>query len=94
VPIYPVTHLFRAGSRIRATVSTPGRDHPFWYFDAPVTEGAEHAVGRGGARASSLVLPVWQLDVEHPADLPAPGSLRGQPVRPLTPIANRPPPVA
>jgi predicted acyl esterase len=89
VAIYPVTHLFRAGSRIRIAISTPGRDHPFWYFDAPVTEGAEHAVGHGGVRASSLVLPVWQLDVDHPADLPAPGSLRGQPVRTATPIHNR-----
>jgi hypothetical protein len=35
------------------------------------------------------VLPVWQLEVDHPADLPAPGSLRGQPVRPATPIHNR-----
>jgi predicted acyl esterase len=89
VPIYPVTHVFRPGSRIRVVVSTPGRDHPFWYFDTPVVDAAEHAVGRGGAHPSSLVLPVWDLDVGHPEDHPPAGSLRGQPVRPASPIANR-----
>jgi len=89
VPIYPVTHVFRRGSRIRIAISTPGRDHPFWCFENPVTPGAAHLVGRGGAHGSSLVLPVWPDGVDHPEDLPPAGSLRGQPVRPATPIANR-----
>ncbi len=88
VPIYPVTHVFRAGSRLRLAISTPGRDHPFWCFDAPVTEGASHDVGYGGVHASSLVLAVWPDGVDHPDDLPPAGSLRGMPVRPIEPVRN------
>ena len=90
VPIYPVTHVFRAGSRLRLAISTPGRDHPFWCFDAPVVEGASHDVGHGGAHASSMVLAVWPDGVEHPDDLPPGGSLRGMPVRPIEPVHNTP----
>ncbi|HPU40264.1 MAG TPA: CocE/NonD family hydrolase, partial [Microthrixaceae bacterium] len=35
LPIYPLTVLLRRGSRIRLTLSTPGRDHPFWCFENP-----------------------------------------------------------
>lgn len=88
VPIAPVTHLFRAGSRLRLAVSTPGRDHPFWCFDNPVTEGASHLVGRGGDRASSLVLPVWPVELAHDEQHPGPDAHRGQPSRPATAIRN------
>jgi predicted acyl esterase len=88
VPLYPVTHLFRRGSRLRVAVSTPGRDHPFWCFDNPVQEGASHRVGRGGAHASSLVLPVWAIELDHEPDHPHPDAHRGQPSRPAGPIAN------
>jgi len=81
VPIHPFVHLFRPGSRIRLQLSTPGRDHPFWCFEAPVESGASHAVGLGADRSSSLVLPVWTCVPDHPTDLPPPGSLRGQPCR-------------
>ena len=90
LPIYPFAHVFRAGSRIRVAVSTPGRDHPFWCFDNPVTEGAAHAVGLGGAHPSSIVLPIWPDGVDHPLDLPPAGSLRGQPAREAESIANAP----
>lgn len=89
VPIAPVTHLFRAGSRIRVAVSTPGRDHPFWCFDTPTTDGAAHLVGRGGHRASSIVLPEWPVQLEHDPVPPAPLAHRGQPSRPAEPIRNR-----
>jgi predicted acyl esterase len=89
VPIYPVTHVFRAGSRIRVAVSTPGRDHPFWCFENPIVEGASHLVGLGADHPSALVLPVWPAGVDHPEDLPPAGSLRGQPVRDAQPINNR-----
>lgn len=89
VPIYPVAHLFRAGSRLRIALSTPGRDHPFWAFEPPVHPGATHGVGRGGAHASSLVLPRWPVVLDHPEEHPAPDAHRGQPCRPAAPIANR-----
>lgn len=89
LPIHPVAHLFRAGSRLRATLSTPGRDHPFWCFESPVVEGAAHRVGRGAGHASSLVLPVWPREIDHPAEHPDPDAHRGQPCRPALPIRNR-----
>jgi hypothetical protein len=90
IPIYPVTHVFRAGSSIRVAVSTPGRDHPFWCFDNPTVDGAGHDVGRGNGHASSVVLPFWPVGVDHPLDHPPAGSLRGQPMRPATKIHNTP----
>ncbi|MEZ5320774.1 MAG: CocE/NonD family hydrolase [Microthrixaceae bacterium] len=92
VPLMPVTHAFRAGTRLRVAVSTPGRDAPLWCFDNPVVPGARHLVGVGGEHASSLVLPVWadaSTSVDH-GEPPDAGSLRGQPARPAPPIANAP----
>ncbi|MCC5950749.1 MAG: CocE/NonD family hydrolase [Acidimicrobiia bacterium] len=89
LPLMPVAHVFRRGSRLRLTVSTPGRDMPFWCFENPVVEGADHAVGLGGDHASSLVLPIWG-DLEHPVDHPPADALRGQPARPARPIVNHP----
>lgn len=88
VPIAPVTHLFRAGTRLRIAVSTPGRDHPFWCFDNPVRPGAAHLVGRGGEHPSSMVLPVWPVHLAHDAEHPDPAAHRGQPCRPAGPIHN------
>ncbi len=88
LPIYPFAHVFRAGSRMRLSISSPGRDHPFWCFENPVVEGASHEVGRGGAHASSLVLPIWDEALGHSDDYPHPEALRGQPTRPIVPIAN------
>ena len=88
LPLHPVTHVLRPGSRLRLALSTPGRDHPFWCFENPVEEGASHLVGRGGVHASALVLPVWDVELDHPEDLPPAGSLRGQPCRPAEPIHN------
>ena len=93
VPFMPLAHVFRAGSRLRVGISTPGRDMPLWCYDNPTVPGAGHDVGVGGASASALVLPVWSdpahvLDPEH-ADHPPAGALRGQPARPARPIVNR-----
>ena len=88
VPIYPFAHLFRAGSRLRVAVSSPGRDHPFWCFDNPMVPGAAHEVGRGGAHASSLVLPLWPVDLDHDPVHPHADAHRGQPSRPAEPIHN------
>ncbi len=87
LPFMPLAHVVRPGSALRLTLSTPGRDHPFWRFDNPVEPGAGHDIGWGGARPSALVLPV--LDgVEHPLEYPAADAQRGQPARPARPIAN------
>ena len=80
VPLLPFAHLFRAGTRLRVAISTPGRDHPFWRFENPVAAGATHDIGNGGPYASSLVLPIIPTP-PHPADPPAANALRGQPCR-------------
>ncbi|MEZ5383550.1 MAG: CocE/NonD family hydrolase [Microthrixaceae bacterium] len=87
LPLMPLAHVVRAGSAVRLTMSTPGRDQAFWRFDNPVTPGAGHDVGWGGEHASSLVLPVLD-DVDHPEEHPAADAQRGQPARPVRPIAN------
>lgn len=88
IPFMPVAHVFRSGSRMRVTISTPGRDMPLWNFENPVKPGARHHIGRGGSRASALVLPVWPTELSHPEEYPAHNSLRGQPSRPARPIKN------
>ncbi|WP_291824839.1 CocE/NonD family hydrolase [Candidatus Microthrix sp.] len=58
VPIPAAAHVFRAGSKLRITVSSPGRSRPLWTFENPVRPpDAPVTLGRGGAHASSLVLP-------------------------------------
>ncbi len=88
LPIYPFAHVFRPGSRIRVAISSPGRDHPFWCFDNPATEGVAHGIGRGGDHPSALVLPVWPTTLDYDEDHPHPDALRGQPTRPAEPIRN------
>ena len=88
VPIYPVGHAFRAGSRIRVTVEAPGGDRPRWDF-ATVDRGrTRNAIALGGARASRLVLPIVAGATARGTPLPGPTALRGQPSRPYTPASN------
>jgi uncharacterized protein len=87
VPIYPVAHAFRAGSRIRVTVQAPGGDRPRWRF-ASVDDGrARNAIALGGSRASRLVLPVL-TGVRAETPLPGPTALRGQPSRAYVVASN------
>ncbi|MEZ5144648.1 MAG: CocE/NonD family hydrolase [Acidimicrobiales bacterium] len=90
VPLYPVAHPFRAGSRLRITIDTPGRDLPLWSFENPAygTEPVFHEVARGGAHPSSLVLPLVTSVSGIPADRPACGSLRGQACRTFAAVTN------
>jgi uncharacterized protein len=88
VPIFPVAHAFRAGSRIRVTVQAPGGDRPRWDF-ATVDRGrTRNTVGLGAARASSLVLPIVAGATAQGTPLPGPTALRGQPSRAYVPAGN------
>ena len=83
VPIFPVAHAFRAGSRIRVTITATGGDRPRWDF-ATVDKGdARNTVALGGARASRLVLPVVAGATAKGTPLPGATSLRGEPNRRL-----------
>jgi hypothetical protein len=79
----------RAGSRLRLSVATPGRNHAIWEFDNPDYGGATPTiqVARTAARPSALVLSTLDgVDVPPaPYDpMPCPG-LRGQACRPVAP---------
>ena len=81
VPIWPVAHAFRAGSRIRVTVEAPGGDRPRWRF-ATVDRGrTRNTVALGGPLASKLVLPVVTGATAQGTPLPPATALRGEPSR-------------
>jgi uncharacterized protein len=89
VEFYSASHVFRKGSRIRVSVEAPGGDRVAWAFETPATNGqVMNEIGRGGKRASKLVLSVVPTTKDTPADLPPCPSLRGQPCRTYAPAVN------
>ena len=88
VPLFPVAHAFRAGSRVRVTIEAPGGDRPRWDFDTIERGRTRNTIALGGARASSLVLPVVRGATAKGTPLPAPTALRGQPSRAYSPASN------
>ena len=88
VPIYPVAHVFRAGSRLRVTVQAVGGDRPRWDF-ATIDKGhTVNTISLGGKRASSLVLPVIPGATAKGTPLPGATALRGEPNRSYTAASN------
>jgi hypothetical protein len=86
VPILPMSYAFRAGSRIRITISAPGGDRPEWTF-ATSADDVTDTVTLGGPTPSRLVLPVVSGLAPGAPQPPCP-SLRGQPCRPYEPAGN------
>ena len=81
-------HVFRAGSRIRIAIDTPGGSRAEWFFALLQFPGAvTYEVGHDKDHASSVVLPV-AASVVAPAALPPCPSLRGQQCRAYTRYAN------
>lgn len=88
IAVDPLGHIFRAGSKIRVTISAPGGDRPVWRFDTPKTSGSvTDTVALGGASPSKLVLPIVQ-GVSVTSTAPACKALRGEPCRTYKPAAN------
>jgi predicted acyl esterase len=78
IPISPIAHTFRAGTRLRVVITAPGGDRPSWTFDSPRTMPTAATVDLGGS--SSLVVNVVSgVQATNPA--PKCGSLRGEPCR-------------
>ncbi len=93
VPIFPVAHPLRAGSRLRVQVNTPGRDLPLWFFENPDfgNPDAWQTVARTPDQASAVVLPVLPAgQVAVPAGTAPCPSLRGQVCRPYVATPNEP----
>ena len=79
VEMFPVAHPFRAGSKIRITIDTPGGNRGEWKF-ATVNAGEKVTILHDAEHPSSIVLSIVPgLDV--PPGVAACGSLRGQPCR-------------
>jgi predicted acyl esterase len=90
VPLYYEGHVYRAGSRIRITVTAPGGDQPVWAFDdtTPARGTAKVTIAHTSSMPSRLILPVVP-GIAAPTPLPACPALRGEPCRPYVPFANQ-----
>lgn len=88
VGIYPVVHTFRAGSKIRISVSAVGGDRPIWKFDTIDDGSTDVNIFRSTSAPSALVLPVVP-GAKAGAPLPRCGTIRGQECRNLTPQKSK-----
>jgi uncharacterized protein len=89
VPVDPIAHTFRAGTRLRIVISAPGGDRPSWVFDTPATHGkVVDTVALGGPQGSSLVLNEVH-GVVPTSGIPVCGALRGEPCRAYAPLGNQ-----
>jgi len=84
IPIDPVMHAFRAGSRIRLTVTAPGGDLPAWQFRTLQTHGS--VVDTIDLSRSFITLPT--VAHQAPGDRPGCGVLRGEQCRGYRPAVN------
>jgi predicted acyl esterase len=90
IPLYYEGHTYRAGSRIRVTITAPNGDQPIWSFGETQPSGtATVAIARSSAMPSSLLLPAVP-NVNVPTGLPPCPGLRGEPCRNYSPYTNHP----
>jgi predicted acyl esterase len=89
IPLYYEGHVYRAGSRIRVTITAPNGDQPVWSFgQAQPAKPITVSIAYSKRRPSSLVLPVVP-GVDVPTGLPPCPGLRGEPCRTYQPFVNR-----
>ena len=89
IPLYYEGHTYRAGSRIRVTITAPNGDQPIWSFGETEPAGTADGLDRPlRAMPSSLILPVVP-GVDVPTGLPPCPGLRGEPCRDYQPFVNR-----
>ena len=48
IQIFPVAHVFRAGSKIRLNIQAPGGDRTIWNFDTIEKGKTVNTIGLGG----------------------------------------------
>ena len=89
IPLYFQGHAYRAGSRIRVTISAPNGTQPIWSFShtQPAGTTATESIAFSPSMPSSLILPIVP-GVSVPTALPACPSLRNEPCRPYQPLTN------
>jgi len=89
VPLYYEGHAYRAGSRIRVTITAPNGDQPIWSFgETDPTGTASVAIAHSRQMPSSVILPVVP-GVNVPTSLPPCPGLRGEPCRTYQPYTNQ-----
>ncbi len=88
VQIFPVAHVFRAGSKIRIALTAPGGDRTIWNFQTIEKGKTRNTISFGGSKASKLVLPVIPGQDAQGTPLPGPTALRGEPSRDYVPASN------
>jgi uncharacterized protein len=79
VELFPMAHVFRAGSRLRLTIDAPGGNRGVWELRS-VSDGETVTISHGPTTPSRLVLAVVP-GLAAPPDPAACGVLRGQPCR-------------
>ena len=83
-------HVFRAGSKIRVLVDTPGDSRAAWTFALKTFPGTvAYDIGDSAAYPSSIALPVLTGEVSQTPLPPCP-SLRGKQCRMYQPYTNAP----
>jgi hypothetical protein len=88
IPLYYQGHVYRAGSRIRVTISAPNGTQPVWSFGQTVPNGtATVSIASSTSMPSSLSLP-FVPGGKVPTSLPSCPSLRNEPCRNYAPIMN------
>jgi len=89
VPLYYEGHVYRAGSRLRITVTAPNGDQPVWSFAETRPAGTATVTLAHSARyPARVILPVVPgVSVTTPLP-PCPG-LRGEPCRNYVPYRDR-----
>jgi predicted acyl esterase len=81
IPLYYEGHAYRAGSRIRVTITAPNGDQPIWSFGQTRPKGqATVSIAASKRMPSRLVLPVV-AGVNVSTGLPPCPGLRGEPCR-------------
>jgi predicted acyl esterase len=85
-----IQHAFRAGSRVRVMVDTPGGSRAEWFFaNKPWATPPRYDIGHDAAHPSSVALPVVSGITVPPALPPCP-SMRGQQCRTYAAYTNTP----
>ncbi len=88
IPLYYEGHTYRAGSRVRVTITAPNGDQPIWAFGETLPKGhATVSIAHSNSMPSRLVLPVVP-GVNVPTGLPPCPGLRGEPCRAYQPYVN------
>jgi predicted acyl esterase len=89
IPLYYEGHAYRAGSRIRVTISAPNGTQPIWSFSETSPKGrATVAIAYSRKMPSRLILPVVP-GVNVSTGLPPCPGLRGEPCRDYVRFVNR-----